>query len=118
MKIIDIIPIAILVVTCFGIGLVIGSRLETNEERGMIVEQSEDRYMYSITDYGVFDLSIPLLYVSKPEELGVTYAVTFAYSNGAVVYRYFTSDTDAWTFYSMLRMLYGIEEKNNETFKE
>ncbi len=56
------------------------------------------------TEYGVWSNDAGLLYLGVPEEMGVMWSVVFALEGSGPVYRYFEAETDAWAFYSMLRM--------------
>lgn len=59
---------------------------------------------YTRTEYGIWSNDAVLLYLGTPEEMGIVWGVVFALEGSGPVYRYFEAETDAWTFYSMLRM--------------
>lgn len=71
---------------------------------GSQVEPGPPTPTYTRTEYGLWANDARLLYLGTPEEMGVVWAVVVALDGSGPVYRYFEAETDAWTFYSMLRM--------------
>jgi hypothetical protein len=70
---------------------------------------------YSVTEYGVFNLTRDLVVLTTP--IPVTqdaFLVVYAIDGTGAVYRYFDDEAEAWTFYSVVRMLYGVAAQNTQ----
>lgn len=71
--------------------------------------EAENAPKYSTCDYGIFDISKTLIMLRKPTNYAGVFSIELHVEGSDGMFFHFFDEEEAWTCYSILRMLYGAE---------